>query len=163
MNSRMAALWDKTRVYPIDELPEELRDLLREGWVIGPANALLLKGLYGEGWVHHRRQDEVAHHECEVNDVWIPPDGLPSERDSFLTGMVSRARTFAEQAMLSARHYVTWESLTVVISVGVDVDYLEHGATVKLFTRRGRYPTQFEELERFQLEAMAVVLVEDLP
>ncbi len=158
----MAPLWGSGQFDPLSELPEEVVELLQEGWIVGSADALLLKSLYGTGWARHWGPDDVAHYECEINDVWVSPEGLPSDRESFLTGMVERTRNFAGRAILSARPHVACDSLTAVISIGVDDDYLTHGGTVKFFTRRGRRLAQYEELERYQLEAMAVILAEEV-
>ncbi|MBE3205749.1 MULTISPECIES: hypothetical protein [Parafrankia] len=158
----MKTIWRESRVLRQDELPMELQDILRSGWLVGPAGSLLLKDLFGPGWRSDWPPETVAHHEREVNDVWIPPDGLPQERSLFLSGAVSRARSFALLAMESAQKFDPGDRLVAVISQGIDDDYRTHGATVKFFTRRGEYPRFYDDLEGYRIEAMAVVEPEDL-
>jgi hypothetical protein len=158
----MDSLWRDSRILRQADLPAENQDTLTSGWQVGPARSLLLAGLYGPGWRTDWPQQDVAQHEFEVNDVFISGLGLPVERDRFLVGMASRARTFTYLALEAAQSFECSELLVAVIGIGVDDDFLTQGATVKLFTRRGRYPQSFDDLERFHLEAMAVVDIQDL-
>lgn len=161
MNERMASL-PRSLATDYQHLPSELRALLDEGWCVGPAGSLLLKGLYGEHSGSDWLSEDVAKHEYEVNDVWIPTSDLQEERGHFLEGAASRAFGFVILALQSARPLKASSSLVAVISIGFDEDYLTSGTTVKLFTHRGSYPRYFDNLERFQLEAMAIVEVSDL-
>lgn len=153
----MALLWRLAADLPHEQLPEELREILRGGWLIGPAESMLLKRLYGPGWRPDWRPEAVASYEYEANDVWVTDVELPHDRDRFLPGMVARARTFVHYAMSSARGVEYGGCLTAVISVGVDDDYLTHGTTVKFVTRRAGYPDYYADIERYRLEAIAVV------
>lgn len=161
-NSLMRKIRREARILRQGELPAELQDILRSGWIVGPAGSLLLKRLFGSGWGSDWLPEEVAHHEFEVNDVWIPSEGLPQERSLFLSGVVSRARSFALLAMEDAQKFDSGDLLVAGISQGIDDDYLTHGATVKFFTRRGEYPRFLDDLESYRIEAMAVVEPEDL-
>ncbi|WP_329138326.1 hypothetical protein OG552_30375 [Streptomyces sp. NBC_01476] len=159
-NSLMLPLWR-----PISEmgdpeiLPGELQDLVESGWRTGPAGSLLLVGCYGDGagWRSDWRAEEIAQHELEVNDVSISCDDLPKGRDLFLRAAVARARAFAGAALKVAWGLQASELLVAIVSVGVDDDYLTHGATVKFATRRGGFPESYANLERFNYEAMAVI------
>ncbi|MFF2188555.1 hypothetical protein [Streptomyces sp. NPDC058155] len=159
MNALMLPLWKATEVGDPEILPEELRDLIDGGWRTGPAGALLLDGCYGDGsgWRGDWQAGDVAQHELDVNDVGIPCHDLPQEREPFLRGAVTRSRAFAEAALRAAHGLPAADSLVAIVSVGVDDDFLTHGATVKFATERGGFPETFAELDRFRFEAMAVL------
>ncbi|MCX5009197.1 hypothetical protein OHB05_42540 [Streptomyces sp. NBC_00638] len=159
-NSLMLPLWQAVAEREDPEiLPDDLRDLAESGWRIGPAGSLLLVGCYGDGsgWRNDWQTEKIAQHELEVNDVSIPCDDLPKERDQFLRAAVARSRSFVVAAIEAAHGLKSAESLVAIVSVGVDDDYLTHGATVKFATRRGGFPEAYADLERFQYEAMAVI------
>lgn len=140
-------------------LPDELQDLVEIGWQNGPAGSLLLAGCYGDGagWRSDWQAEEIAQRELEVNDVGISCDDLPKAREPFLRAAVARSRAFAGAALKAARGLQESELLVAIVSVGVDDDYLTHGATVKFATRRGGFPESYANLERFQYEAMAII------
>ncbi len=161
MNQRMRELGDRENI-PQAAFPIELRDLLDEGWRNGPARSLLLKGLYGKGWRTDWEYDHVGAREYEVNDVWVPSAGLSKNRADFLSGMTARAFSFAFAALRLAQGLDGGDTLVAVISMSVDSDYLSSGTTIKFFTRRGIYPDYFEDLERFELDAVAVIEPTDL-
>ncbi|MFI6789793.1 hypothetical protein ACIBG4_20965 [Nonomuraea sp. NPDC050383] len=158
-NAVMLPLWQATEGGGLEVLPDELRDLVDFGWRIGPAGALVLVGCYGDGsgWRGDWQAEDIARHELEVNDVGIPCDDLPKARDQFLHGAVARSRAFADAAFRAAHGLTASDLLVAVVSVGVDDDYLMHGATVKFATRRGRFPSTYADLERFQYEAIAIL------
>jgi hypothetical protein len=163
MNSLMIPIWER-RVTVIDSsLPDGNEYLLERGWVVGPGGSLLLRGLFGPGWKRDWAHDEVAQHEYEVNDVRISSAAAPADRDSFLAEMLSRALRFTSRALAGASSIEAADALVAVISIGVAGDYVLHGTTVKFFTLRGDYPDYFVDLERFELEAMAVIEPGDLP
>lgn len=140
------------------ELPVELRDLLSAGWCIGPASSLLLKGLSGSGWRTDWLPDEVSQHEYEVNDVWISPVGIPGPRDAFLGFLLARAAKFALAGLRAARELEASDYLVAVVSLDLEEEEdSANGATVKFLTRRPGYPRSFDDLERFQFEAMAIL------
>lgn len=159
MNSLMLPLWKATGTGDPAILPEELRDLIDGGWRTGPAGTLLLNGCYGDGsgWRKDWQAGDVAQHELAVNDVGIPCGDLPEEREPFLRGAAARSRAFAEAALRAAHGLPAAESLVAIVSVGVDDDFLTHGATVKFATERGGFPETYAELDRFVFEAMAVL------
>jgi hypothetical protein len=139
------------------ELPVELQELLSAGWCIGPASSLLLKGLAGPGWRTDWLPDEVSQHEYEVNDVWISPVGIPGPRDVFLGFLLARSMKFALIGLRAARELEASDYLIAVISLDIEEDDSANGATVKFLTRRSGYPSSFDNLERFQFEAVAVL------
>lgn len=159
MNALMLPLWKATEVADPHTLPAELRDLIDGGWRTGPAGALLLNGCYGDGsgWRSDWRAGDIAEHELAVNDVGIPCDDLPAEREPFLRGAVARSRAFADAALRAAHGLPASDTLVAIVSVGVDDDFRTHGATVKFATERGGFPRTYGELERFRFEAMAVL------
>jgi hypothetical protein len=151
-NELMRQLWPAAREVDVPSaLPGELQDLIDAGWTVGPGGALVLAGCYGDGsgWRSDWKAEEVSRHELEVNDVAIPCGDLPEA--------VVRAKAFAGAAMEAACGLEGAEDLVAVVSVGVDDDYLTHGATVKFATERGGLPAHFADLERFRFEAMALV------
>jgi hypothetical protein len=153
----MIPLWRRAPSVQDDTLPEWDRYLLGEGWVTGPVGALLIKAKFKPGWGSDWPAEEVAQHEYEINDIHISQDGVPADRDTFLAAMTARARHFAYRAIEGAQGMTGAGALVAVISVGLSEDYLMHGTTVKFFTQRGQYPAYFSDLERFKLEAMAVI------
>ncbi|MFE3249010.1 hypothetical protein [Streptomyces sp. NPDC059209] len=159
MNALMLSFWKATEVGDPEILPEDLRELIDGGWRTGPAGALLLAGCYGDGsgWRDDWQAGDIAQHELDVNDVGIPCDDLPEEREAFLRGAVARSRAFADAALRAARSMPASDTLVAIVSVGVDDDFLTHGATVKFATERGGFPETFAELDRFRFEAMAVL------
>lgn len=145
---------------PTGHLPSALVDVLDGGWVIGPAGSLLLKVLFGSGggWRADWKPEDVAQEEYEVNDVHVPSDGVPTQREVFQAAMASRALAFVAEAMRKASTFEAGHILTAGISISDDNEYLLGGTTVKFFTRRGNYPKHLEgDLERYQLEAIAVL------
>lgn len=159
-NSLMLPLWREIdRLGYPEILPDELQGLVDNGWQTGPAGSLLLVGCYGDGagWRSDWKAEEIAEHELEVNDVRIFCDDLPKARDLFLRAAVARSRAFADAALKAAWELQESEFLVAIVSVGVDDDYLTHGATVKFATRRGGFPEYYANLERFQYEAMAII------
>lgn len=159
-NSLMLPLWRQVNEMVNPEiLPAGLRELVESGWRVGPAGSLLLVGCYGDGagWRSDWQAEEVAQQELEVNDVSIPCDDLPKKREFFLRDAVARSRAFADAALGVASGLQESKFLVAIVSVGVDDDYLTHGATVKFATRRGGFPEAYSNLERFQYEAMAVI------
>ncbi|QHY97872.1 hypothetical protein SSPS47_22435 [Streptomyces sp. S4.7] len=167
MNALMLPLWKATEVGGPESLPEntpgsipeDLRDLIDGGWRTGPAGALLLNGCYGDGsgWRGDWQSGDVARHELDVNDVGIPCHDLPEEREAYLRGAVARSRAFAVAALRAANGLPAADTLMAIVSVGVDDDFLTHGATVKFATQRGQFPETYAELDRFRFEAMAVL------
>ncbi|WP_242889823.1 hypothetical protein [Actinomadura litoris] len=158
----MEHFWPPGVVTEASALPEDLQVILRAGWLVGPAGALLLKNLYGPGWNSVWPASEVAQREREINDVYIPSYDLPVDRAEFLSRMVQRAWSFMHHAFAAACKFESSGTLTAVISVGIGEDFRLHGTTVQFFTRRGNYPDYYSDLERFREEAMAVVERSDL-
>lgn len=162
MNSSMALLIDDAPRVELLGLPEELQDILASGWVEGPGGSLLLGALYGAGWRDDWGRADVSFHEYEVNDVGVPSAGLSGQRDVFLRAMAGRALSFASRALRLAGGYDAGDFLIAVVSVSVDVDYFTGGTAVKFFTCRGDYPRYYDALERYTLEAIAVIDMNDI-
>jgi hypothetical protein len=98
------------------------------------------------------------------------PDGqYPAEVMGFLAGMARRGLSFAAQALSLAgeQRLPCAPDLIAIVSTGIAGDVLVHGTTVKFTTARG-LPSRsfdlhwFDDLERFKLEAMAILTMSDL-
>lgn len=100
----------------------------------------------------------VADYEYHTNDVKISESGLPSDKERFLSAVAIRALCFIEEAFRSAARFEVSNGLTAVVSIGVGDNYLSHGTTVKFFTQRAGRPAWYEDLERFKIEAIAVLI-----
>lgn len=97
--------------------------------------------------------------------VYDGPDGeFPAEVTVFLHGMAARGLSFASRAVsLAARQGLDAADVLVgIVSIGVSGDVLVHGTHVHFTTARGA-PSRtfdlswFDDLERFRMEAMAVI------
>ncbi|WP_157606524.1 hypothetical protein [Saccharomonospora cyanea] len=167
----MEEVLNREEVVQDDVLPDELRTIIRKGWYFTPAGAFVLEALEPRSMLaktfltkHFRRNRELASHwggvadyEYHTNDVKIPESGLPSDKERFLSAVAIRALCFIEEAFRSAARFEVSNGLTAVVSVGVGDNYLSHGTTVKFFTRRAGRPDWYEDLERFKIEAIAVL------
>jgi hypothetical protein len=148
--------------YATAEMPEELADILRDGWYTADCGALLLVRAGGHARSWPCEAAAIARREYEVNDIRVPDLDLDEERGKFLRALARRAGGFARAALQLAVGSQASEDLAAVISVGIDDDYLSHGATVKFFTMRGDYPDWFDDLERFKGEAMMLLQIGDI-
>lgn len=97
------------------------------------------------------------------------PDGqLFDDIRIYLRRLVSRSLTFASGALAQAgrQQLNSVEGLMALVSAGVVGDVLVHGASVRFTTGRG-VPSStfdmrwFDDLERFKLEAVAVLTMAD--
>ena len=85
----------------------------------------------------------------------------------FLAKAAARGLTFAARGLAAAkRQQLAAAALIAVVSTGVVGDVLVHGTTVKFTTARGKPsgwfdPSWFGDLERFEVEAMAVLSIAD--
>ncbi|MEU8267843.1 hypothetical protein AB0B89_11800 [Sphaerisporangium sp. NPDC049002] len=144
------------------DISSELEEVIEGGWVVGPHGVLSLAALHDpelDMQVDHLEPFEVEYHR---NEVWIPGDDLPVDREGYLTAICVRALTFSLAALAAARNLPGFDTLTAVISTGVDADWSTHGTTVKFFTRRGGYPNWFDDLESFEIEAVALLEASDV-
>lgn len=163
-NSAMRSLMSKADAgIALTEMPEGLVDILREGWYTAECGSLLLVRTGGHARSWPCDSAAVAQREYEVNDIRIPDSDLDEEREKFLCSLARRASDFAMAAMqLVVVGGEASVGLVAVVSVGIDDDYLSHGATVKFFTVRGDYPDWFDDLERFKSEAMMLMQIGDI-
>lgn len=104
----------------------------------------------------------MAGREYEINDVRIPHRDLDVAREVFLSLVYARTRSFAEVALRGARGLPNGGTMTALIRVGVDDDYLVQGAGVRFFTLRGGCPDWINDLDGFKLEALMVISVTDI-
>jgi hypothetical protein len=161
-NSRMDALHpDVCSDLSRRALPEELESILASGWIKGVGGALLLSAVGRHLAAREVPYDRLGGFEYEVNDLHIPDRDLSSDVGEFLPRLSSRALTFAISGLEMSRTLEGSDKLIAVVGVGVGEDFITHGATVKFFTKRGDYPRWFEDLERFEDEAMAVLTMAD--
>ncbi|MFG3419143.1 hypothetical protein [Micromonospora sp. NPDC048063] len=165
MNSPMFAVLERGAVDPGRNLSPELDEVARAGWVLGPCGAILLKSLWGPGWRTSIDASEVGSYEYEVNDVYVSLSDLAANKGTYLNRAAVRGISFAARMLRDATALPEADSLLAVVSISVDEgdeDFLLQGATVRFFSRRGEYPTWFEDLERYQKEAVAIVDMADL-
>lgn len=159
---------DLLRVAPPMEdpshLPDDARAVLEAGWTVGPSGSLLLRSLW-----HGRRASiagsDVGQYEYEINDVYISLTDLGDDMSSYLAHAVSRGIFLATTMLRKAKRIPGSDDLVAAVAVFVDMNdeaFLLQGARVRFFTRRGDYPTWFEDLERFELQAMAVIDISDV-
>ncbi len=101
-------------------------------------------------------------------DYRTPEGELPEQVRRFLSGAASRGLAFASRALARALQQQpdAAGALVSVISTGVAGDVLVHGTAVKFTTARGKPsgwfdPRWFDDLERFKLDAMAVLSISD--
>jgi hypothetical protein len=147
------------------DLPPDLDEVARAGWVVGPHGAILLKSLWGSGWRTSIQPSEVGSYEYEVNDVYASLSDLSTDMETYVYRAAMRGISFAVRMLRDAAAVPGAGSLVAAVGVPVDEQdevFLLQGATVRFFSRRGDYPTWFEELERYQNEAIAVVDMTDL-
>jgi hypothetical protein len=167
-NTRMQALLDDLRpaeptALPEDALPEDARAALAEGWVIGPNGTLLLRNRW-PGRSGRLPPAEIGTYEYEINDVFLSLDDLRGHED-FLRRAAARTVAVARRLLQSARGLPGSETLTATAAVAVDeTDELFplQGGRIRLFTRRGDQPSWFEDLERFELHAVAILDATDV-
>ncbi|QKW13398.1 hypothetical protein [Verrucosispora sp. NA02020] len=147
------------------DLSPDLDEVARAGWALGPCGAILLKSLWGPGWRTNIDASEVGSYEYEVNDVYASLSDLAVNKAAYLNGAAIRGISFATRMLRDASDFPEADSLLAVVGISVDEedeDFLLQGASVRFFSRRGDYPTWFEDLERYRKEAIAVVDMADL-
>jgi hypothetical protein len=159
-----AILQDEAFLTDSPWLSDDDQSVIDAGWMIGPSGSLLLTALWGG-----RRTDlpaaEVGPYEYEVNDANVPLDDLMDDEERFLGRAASRALHFAGQLLGKASNLPGSETLQSLVSIFIDKtdeDFALQGANVKFFTRRGEPLPWLDDLEKFQLSAIAVMEVSDL-
>jgi hypothetical protein len=146
----------------LGDLPPEAQDIIDAGWRHGPNGELVLAALWGTGWERRVGTNDLANREYEINDVYIDCTDLVDNLGTYLNRAANRGLLFGRLALEKAQLLDEYASLVAVVSVGIEDDFLTHGTTVKLFTRRGNYPNWFQDLERFTTEAMAIIYPSDV-
>jgi hypothetical protein len=173
-NTRMRALLDGTigpaepaalpeETVPADALPEDARAVVADGWVIGPNDTLLLRNRW-PGRSAELPPAEIGSYEYEINDVFLSLDDLRGDHD-FLRRAAARTVAVARRLLRSARGLPGSETLTAVATVAADEAdelFALQGGRIRLFTRRGDYPSWFDDLETFELHAVALLDATDL-
>ncbi|GIF06914.1 hypothetical protein [Actinoplanes siamensis] len=147
------------------DLPPDLDEVARAGWVLGPRGAILLRSLWGPGWRTNLQSSEIGSYEYEVNDVYASLSDLVTEKNTYLFRSAVRGISFATRMLMDAAILPGAERLISVVGVSIDDEdesFFLQGATIRFFSRRGDYPRSFEDLERYQKEAIAVLDMTDL-
>jgi hypothetical protein len=164
MNSRMRRLLPEQPADLRDaDFPEELQAIVATGWMLGPAETLLLAALFGEGWSGQVDPSAPGLFEYEVNDVHIPTADLAADLDAYMERAARRGVSFALRGLGDAAAFPAAADLVATVATGVAEDFLLHGTTVKFFTRRGDFPNWFDDdLEKFEMEAIAVLTNADV-
>ncbi|MGW4644550.1 hypothetical protein ACWEN6_38970 [Sphaerisporangium sp. NPDC004334] len=162
VNSRMQVLLaqapEETWARP---LPEDLQETVDAGWAYRSGGPLLLAALCASAVDTPPPGEQYFATEYHVHDIWVPGDDLDPSRNVYLPAIASRALVFAWAALNEARHLPEFRTLAAVVGIGVADDFLLHGTTVRFFTRRGEYPSWFDDLESYELEAMALLDASD--
>ena len=160
-NSRMRALISGNLLDPVaSSLPDEIQDICERGWEIGPGDSVVLRALWGPGWRTAISPEEVGAYEYEVNDVSIPLADLRTDMAEYLPRAAGRGIHFARLMLKKSDELMLPNELVATVGVSVDVDdedFLLQGVVVRFFTERGDFPRWFDDLEKFQSEAIAVL------
>lgn len=163
LNSKMRTLLSTASKELLSQgIPSELEEVIDSGWVVGPHGVLSLAAIHDlelDAQVDHLDPFDVEFHR---NKIWIPGDDLPEDREGYLTAICVRALTFSLAVLAKARNLSGFGALIAVISTGVDSDWSTHGTTARFFTRRSRYPNSFDDLETFEIEAVALLEASDV-
>ncbi|GAA3825847.1 hypothetical protein GCM10022226_53260 [Sphaerisporangium flaviroseum] len=162
VNSRMQVLLaqapEETWARP---LPEALQEIVDAGWGYRSGGSLLLAALCDSVVDAPPPGEQYFATEYHVNDIWVLGEDLDPTRDVYLRAIAGRALVFAWVALNEARQLPEFGTLAAVVGTGVADDFLLHGTTVRFFTRRGDYPSWFDDLESYELEAMALLDASD--
>lgn len=162
VNSKMAALLATAdQETGPRELPDELRELLAGGWQVCASGILILTAPDDPIVTSTWEVEEVGITEYDVNDIRVPDEDCLDDPDSYLRRMVLRGLAFARAGLHRATDVVGAETLHAALSTGIDEDFLTHGTTVRFFTQRGIHPHWFDNLERYEVEALALLDMSD--
>lgn len=171
MNSQMHRLIQRDDS-PISshQLPPDAAQIVNAGWTVGPHGALLLKALLGavvdSGPDRNMgNQVNIGEYEYHANDVYLSLTDLRVDMELYLRSAAVRGLVFAKEMLREAPGLPHADSLCAIVSISVDIgneDFLLQGATVHFTTRRGGYPDWIDDLEGFELEAIAVLQMVDL-
>jgi len=166
MNASMRRLLEGLSIDYRQELPDDAAYVLESGWQVGPQGALLLRALWGSGWGKDINPAELGNYEYEVNDVYVPLRDLAVDMDTYLSKAVSRTMSFTVRMLEQAKTLPEADKLLSLVSVAIDIDsedFLLQGGIVRFFTTRGNYPSWLSDLEGFELEALALLHLDDIP
>jgi hypothetical protein len=148
----------------LSALPVDAQEVLAAGWVLGPGGSLLLRALWAGGGRSGVPSD-IGLFEYHANDVYISLSDLTDDMDHYLVRAASRGVFFAMEMLRNASRFPSLDALVAIVGVFVDTDdedFLLQGARVRLFTLRGNYPDWFEDLERFESQAVAMIDLSDV-
>lgn len=161
-NTQMKDLLSEVHGAGLDKsLPEDLQETVDTGWKRGP------RGLLSPGEEHWNPvptagPQELMCAEIDLNDFRVDDDDLVAEPGTYLEKVTLRAFLFAGKCLERARTLEEGHDLHAVVCTSVDEDFLTHGSTVRFFLRRGELPARYEDLERFAIEAIALLGLNDL-
>lgn len=97
------------------ELPPDLDQIARAGWVLGPCGAILLKALWGSGWRTSIDASEVGPYEYEVNDVYGSLVDLTADQAMYLNRAAARGVSFAMRMLTDATPLPGADSLIATV------------------------------------------------
>jgi hypothetical protein len=143
---------------------DDVRDIIDAGWTVGPNGALFLAACWGDGWSRDVDAAAVGQVEYEVNDVHISLRDLAEDMESYLPKAAERGLAFARYMLHKALALPDSNRLHAAVSISVDKedeDFLIQGAVVRFYSDRGRHPDWYDDLERFNSEAIAVLDFDD--
>ncbi|WP_146165706.1 hypothetical protein [Murinocardiopsis flavida] len=149
-------LWDAS-------IEEELQGFAAEGLKWDDRGMVLTGDYFSlEEGVNYSSED-LMDIELNVNDFKVEDEGIKKTREDYLVEMLSRALTFSARVLEHSRALDKSDLIQALIAVGVDDDYRIHGTTVKFFLYRDGFPSDFKDLEKFSIEAVALISILDLP
>jgi hypothetical protein len=113
-NAEFADLVDVAALATADELPEQYRAVVDEGWTVDERGAWLLRGFLATYFGKAEAFSDVTGYEAAVNGRGIPGDGLSA------TELAGRGVAFARAALtrLGAEH-PEHPPATAYVSIGV--------------------------------------------
>lgn len=163
-NSSMRALIaDPAFAESAPAVPPDVDYIEEGGWTIGPGGTLLLAAL----WTGQERDipvAEITRFEYEINDVHVSLKNLRGE-GAFLPRAAARAVHFALHMLEKARGLPGSATLHANVAISVDTGdelFPLQGGVVRFFTQRGDPLGWLDDLERFKLEAIALLDMSDI-
>lgn len=146
------------------ELPDDAQYIFELGWCMGPSGVLLLRALWDPAWNPMIDESEIGDYEYHNNDVDVRLNDLDNTLDDYLAMAAIRGVRFAKSLLETASQLPGSETLQAPVSVFIDRGdelFPIQGINIRFFTRRGRYPRWFEDLEAFERHAIAVLELSD--
>lgn len=163
MNANMERI---RRGRPVPDLDlgqfEDIADVVDRGWHIGPHGAFLLAAHVEHGRSGGDEAAQLGLVEYDVNDVHVSLADLaaPANVADYLAIASDRGLALAVQMLRKAAALPGSDRLFAAVSMWVDKaddDFDMQGVVVRFFSERGAFPDWFTDLDKFELQAIAIV------